>query len=103
MNSQPSGSRCSHDNAPFASRHGGKPIPDETVWCPNCGERVAFSSGEVVTVRETNAKLAFDRETFEEAQRLIRAGDADGLVALAGRYREDRAKAAAAAVRRNPA
>jgi hypothetical protein len=58
-------------------------------------EKVKFHSGEVITVREGNAMLDEERETFEEAQRCIREGDRDGLMALLDRSRPFQAAEAA--------
>lgn len=92
---------CTHDAAPFRSRSEGKhpatrmPIPDETVRCPDCLEKVKFHAGRVITVREGNALLAEEHETFREAQRCLREGDRDGLMALLDRSRPFRAAEAA--------
>lgn len=92
---------CTHGAAPFRSRSTSKhpaartPIPDQTVRCPDCMEKVKFHDGQVITVREGNALLAEERETFEEAQRCLREGDRDGLMALLDRSRPFRAAEAA--------
>lgn len=88
--------RCDHANAPFEV----PPVPDDSPRCPDCGERVAYHAGAVFTRRELNERGGVERELFEEAQRCIREGDRDGLIALANRNVDVRAEAAARAIRR---